>query len=77
MPALQECMRSIDELSRSTFQLPFKLPRNTEAQDWFIRLEFVDVVEGSIEQLEQLAAEAPSESARRWLLKQLARRMTQ
>lgn len=48
--------------------LPFTLPQTQEASDWLMELDFVDLHEGPIEEIEQMADQAPSESARDYLL---------
>lgn len=48
--------------------LPFEVPDTVEAKDWLMELDFVDLDEGSLEELEILAFKAPSESAKYYLL---------
>lgn len=54
-------------LGISVIGMPFQLPNTEQASRWLMELDFVDVLEGEIPQLELLAFNAPSESARLWL----------
>ncbi len=54
--------------------LPFTLPQTQEASDWLMELDFVDMVEGPIEEIELMAEKAPSASARDYLLRWAQRR---
>ena len=54
--------------------LPFELPQTPEASDWLMELDFVDLHEGPIKEIELLAEQAPSVSARDYLLRWAQRR---
>lgn len=47
--------------------LPFELPKTEEAGNWLAELDFVDAYDGPLDEVRDLAAKAPSESARGWL----------
>jgi hypothetical protein len=47
--------------------LPFELPDTVAAREWMMELDFVDIYEGSLDELRDMANRAPSPSARFWL----------
>ncbi len=58
-----------ERLSSTEVEYPWgSLPETDDAKAWLMELDFVDVMEGSIEELEELARTAPTRAARLWLL---------
>lgn len=47
--------------------LPFELPETEAGDHWLAELDFVDAYGGPLDEVRELAAKAPSESARSWL----------
>lgn len=47
--------------------LPFEIPATVQAREWLDELDWVDLHEGPLEHLQELAGRAPGDSARSWL----------
>lgn len=61
-------MELAERLSSTDVEFPFgTLPETDEAKAWSMELDFVDVWEGPIEELEKLARTAPTPTAAAWL----------
>lgn len=61
-------MELAERLGSTEVEFPFgNLPETDEAKTWLMELDFVDVLEGSIEDLEELARTAPTREAAAWL----------
>lgn len=61
-------MELAERLSSTDVEFPFgTLPETDEAKAWSMELDFVDVLEGSMEELEALARTAPTREAAGWL----------
>lgn len=58
----------------TSVSLPFELPDTVESSTWMMELDFVDMYEGDLGDLELIAFRAPSESAKYWLLGWVAHR---
>lgn len=57
-----------ERLSMTEVQFAFgSMPDTDEARAWMMELDFVDIHEGSIEDLEELARTAPTREAAAWL----------
>jgi hypothetical protein len=60
---------SLELLETTEIEFPFgPLPETQEAKDWLMELDFVDVHECSLEELEGLLATAPTPRIRAWIV---------
>lgn len=64
---LAAALEEIEDLSKSTVEMPFQLDDSEESAKWLLELEFTDVLEGSVDALRALADRAPTDTARAYL----------
>lgn len=63
-----ERLRRISQLEETVLSFPYRLPDTEEARNWLMELDFIDLIEGPLNEIERMASTAPSDSARSYLL---------
>lgn len=63
-----ERIRRINRLEETVLCFPYRLPDTESAKNWVMELDFIDLIEGPLNEIERMASIAPSESARSYLL---------